>query len=167
MLVSAITLHGFTVVCSAHRAPGVPQAESTGDIPLPGALPPVAPWIHPQRASIGKGRAYRSTPNGSNRPDCELSSLSVSVDACLADTQVLTLTILFGWSSFVIALSQAGKSSPSAAFGDAVKGLGNLDMAGVSEGGMGVWGAMACGESADMVCEYEQGAHTQRRRCIL
>ena len=62
--------------------------------------------------------------------------------------QALTLSILLGWTSYVISLSQAGKSSPLGALGDAIKGAGKGD-AGLMSGqtGLGVFGSIAGGQS--------------------
>lgn len=54
-----------------------------------------------------------------------------------ADNQLLTLSILFGWTGYVVALSQAGKQSPLGALGDAVKGVGQADLSKLS-GGQGL-----------------------------
>ncbi|KAI9637968.1 uncharacterized protein MKK02DRAFT_42349 [Dioszegia hungarica] len=57
---------------------------------------------------------------------------------------LLTSTILLGWTSFVISLTQAGDRSVLGALGDAVKAVGEGDSARLrAESGMGVWRAMA------------------------
>jgi len=57
---------------------------------------------------------------------------------------VLTITILLGWTSYVISLSQAGKNSPLDALGDAVKGVGNADKKLLEGGkGLGLFSSMA------------------------
>jgi hypothetical protein len=64
-----------------------------------------------------------------------------------AHAQLLTTTILAGWTLYVIALSQIGKPSALGALGDAVKAVGHgsaEDMRGAA--GLGVWRAMAAGE---------------------
>lgn len=54
-----------------------------------------------------------------------------------ANAQLLTLSILFGWTGYVVALSQAGKRSALGALGDAVKGVGQADLSKLS-GGQGL-----------------------------
>lgn len=62
--------------------------------------------------------------------------------------QALTLTILLGWTSYVVSLSQAGKYSPLNALGDALKGVGNGDSALMGgHRGLGVFRSMAGGRS--------------------
>lgn len=63
-----------------------------------------------------------------------------------SDAQALTLTILLGWTSYVVSLSQAGKTTPLNALGDALKGVGNGDSALLSgQRGLGVFKSMAGG----------------------
>jgi hypothetical protein len=62
------------------------------------------------------------------------------------NTQALTLTILIGWTSYVISLSQAGKLSPLDALGDALKGVGKGDSALISgQRGLGVFKSIVGG----------------------
>ncbi|ORY29951.1 hypothetical protein BCR39DRAFT_530255 [Naematelia encephala] len=57
---------------------------------------------------------------------------------------VLTATILLGWTSYVVSLSQAGKASIFVSLGDAVQGVGEADPAKMSgTRGIGVFRAMA------------------------
>jgi hypothetical protein len=64
-----------------------------------------------------------------------------------SNTQALTLTILIGWTSYVISLSQAGKLSPLDALGDALKGVGKGDSALISgQRGLGVFKSIVGGE---------------------
>ena len=64
----------------------------------------------------------------------------------------MTVSILFGWTFYVVSLSQAGKRTPLNALGDAGRGIGEGRLE-VMEGskGMGLFSAMAGGQSLSKV----------------
>lgn len=63
--------------------------------------------------------------------------------------QTLTAILFTGWSSYIIAFSQAGTSasSGSEAFGDVVEEVGQAQWGAIAgKRGMGVWGAFVAGK---------------------
>jgi hypothetical protein len=108
-------------------------ADEIVDFPVSGPLPTLVPGLHPERELLGPefGRiADEQYPKW--QASARLRTL-VPVRLCSAlpllyraEYQALTLSILLGWISYVIALSQAGKSSlvVEALKGNTARGLG-------------------------------------------
>jgi len=109
------------------------EADEIVDIPISSPLPPLVQGIHPKRELLRLG-CWRIA--NEQYPKWQASArLRTLVPVRLfpallrvftADNQALTLSILLGWISYVIALSQAGKSSlvVEALKGNTTRGLG-------------------------------------------
>ena len=109
------------------------EADEIVDIPISSPLPPLVQGIHPKRELLRLGCwriANEQYPKW--QASARLRTL-VPVRLCpalallyRAKYQALTLSILLGWISYVIALSQAGKSSlvVEALKGNTTRGLG-------------------------------------------
>lgn len=91
-------------------------------------------------------------PSKDTRPRMSIRPLiskpALKLGSCADSEKALTISILLGWTSYVVSLSQAGKHSPLNALGDAIKGVGNGDSGMISgQRGLGVFQAMAGGMS--------------------